>query len=571
LRSEEKRPVTDRAVRGFAAVVLLALGIFACGGGGSATGQDLASDQTLKFAIKDDIGTLDPGHVSSGVDISFTQQIFSGLYKFDQNLKVQPDIASGMPAVSSDGKTYTFHLRKGAKFWNGDPITSKDFLYSWNRAAYLADAYSTVFQPVAGYSAVAPDDPKAPKAKTMEGLTAPDDYTVKAQLSDPAGYWLTELALWTANVVDQKVIGDYTDQNNKANDEWWTKPETAVGSGPFKMTQRTPKQSMEFKPVDGWWGGSPGSLTDIKVEIGVDEVSAVKKFESGGYDIFGFANQKPSIDDQLRYKGDPTKKKLLNIYPTGRTSWLGFNVTQGPFKGIAEGHDGRESFAHAIDRSQVVDIGCGKGATCTAANGGLIAKGLKAYLGDNTDPLAKFDAAAAKAEYQKWDPNGAKVQGLKLSYNTNAVNDTLYGNVQSQIRANLGVSFALDPSDFPSLIKKRNAKQALMFRDSWGADYDHPQDWFDNLFVCAQAKPGGQNSAGYCNPQVDQLVAKADTQPIDQAIPAYKQAQQLMIKDAFDAPLTYDTVPYLVHDYVRGSGYNSLYDFPWTGYKILKH
>jgi len=558
----------------FRALALVGIGAFvafACGGGGGSTGQDLAPDQTLHTTIKDDIGTLDPGHVSSGVDIAFTQEMFSGLYKFDQNLKVQPDIASGMPDVSSDGKTYTFHLRKGAKFWNGDPITSKDFLYSWNRATYLADSYDTVFQPVVGFDKVAPSDPKAAKVKTLEGLTAPDDYTLKAQLTDPAGYWLTELALWTATVVDQKIIGDYTDANNKLNDEWWTKPETAVGSGPFKLTPRSAKQSMEFKPVDGWWGGSTGSLTAVKIEIGVDETSAVKKFESGGYDMYGFADQSPSVDDILRYKSDPAKKKLITTYPQARSSWLGFNFTQGPFKGIAEGHDGRESFSHAIDRSQIVDIGCGKGATCTPANGGLIAKGLKGYLGDNTDSLAKFDPAAAKAEYQKWDPDQSKVKGLKLSYNTTKVNDTLYGNVQSQIKSNLGVSFDLDPSDFPSLIKKRNAKQALMFRDSWGADYDHPQDWFDNLWVCAQAQPGGQNSAGYCNKQVDTLVAKADTQQIDQAVPSYKQAQQIMIKDAFDAPLNYGTQPYLVHDYVKGAGNNSLYDYSWTGYKILKH
>lgn len=556
----------------FRVLVLAALGgliAFACGPGpgGGTQGEQLAADQTLRTAIQDDVETLDPGHVSSGVDISFTQEMFSGLYKFDDHLRVVPDIATGMPEVSSDGKTYTFHLRKNVKFWNGDPVTAKDFLYSWNRAAYLADSYDTVFQPVVGF-----DDTSNQKTKTMSGLSAPDDYTIKAQLSDPAGYWLTELALWTANVVDQKVIGDYTDKNNKANDEWWTKPETAVGTGPFKMVQRTPKASMEFKPVSGWYGGSTGALTDVKIDIGVDSTSAVKKFESGGYDIYGFANQPVSPDDVLRYKADPTKSKLLYLFPGARSTWMGFNEVTGPFKGIPEGHDGREAFSHAIDRNQLVDVALSKGALGSPATGGFIAKGLKGYLGDNADPLAKFDAAGAKAEYQKWDPDGSKVKGLKLSYNTSSINDRVWSNVQSQLKANLGVSVQLDPSDFPTLIKKRNAKQAILYRDSWGADYDHPQDWFDNLFSCAQARPGGGNAAGYCNPTVDSLVKKADeTMDLNQAIPLYKQAQEQMIKDAFGAALFYGVQSYLIQSYVKGAGFNSLYDYYWTEIRILKH
>jgi oligopeptide transport system substrate-binding protein len=168
-------------------------------------------------------------------------------------------------------------------------------------------------------------DVEAGKAPTMTGLTAPDDYTVKAQLTDPAGYWLTELALWTADVVDQKVI------QAAGEDVWWTKPETYIGSGPFKMTARTPKASMEFAPVSGWWGGSTGALKKIRVEIGIDQSSAVKKFEAGGYSMVGPANNPISPDDILRYKSDPTKSKLLSIFPGARSTWMGFNFTKGPF------------------------------------------------------------------------------------------------------------------------------------------------------------------------------------------------------------------------------------------------
>lgn len=541
----------------------------ACGGnsgGSSSGGEALATDQTLRFPIQDDIATLDPGHVQSGVDITFTQEMFTGLYGFDNNLKIVPVIATGNPDISSDGKTYTFKLRKEAKFSNGDPIKAKDVLYSWNRAAYLNDAYATVFDPVKGGP-----DTEARKTKTMEGLTAPDDYTIKAVLTDPAGYWLTELALWTAAVVDQKVIEQADGTDPDKQNTWWTKPDTAVGSGPFKLSERTAKASMAFQPVANYWNGSTGALKNIKVEIGVDQTSAVKKYESGGYDLVGMANNGIGPDDVLRYKGDPTKQKELNIYPSARTTWVGFNFQTGPFKGAADGHDGRQAFALAIDRDQLVDVACSHGATCQKATGGVITKGLKGYVGDGKDPNAVFNKDTAKSEYAKWDPTGSKIAGLQYRFNASASNTKIAQNLQSQWQANLGVKVDLAPSDFPTLIKDRNAKKAIIFRGSWGADYDHPQDWFDNLWTCAQSAPGKGGSEGYCNKDMDTLLNQANTQPIDKAEAQYKQAGEIMIKDVVDANLFYGTQTYVTKPYVKGSGYNSLYDFNWEGIKLLQH
>jgi oligopeptide transport system substrate-binding protein len=219
----------------------------------------------------------------------------------------------------------------------------------------------------------------------------------------------------------------------------------------------------------------------------------------------------------------------------------------------------------------MVDVACVKGATCSKATGGFIAKGLKGYLGDGQDPSSKFDAASAKSTYQKWDPNGSLVKGLQLRYNTSATNTQIFSNVQSQLKANLNVNVELAPSDFPTLINDRKAKQSILFRDSWGADYDHPQDWFDNLFTCATAPAGKGNNSGYCNPAMDKIVQKADTEQITQSESDYKQAQKLMVQDAFGAGLIYQTQSYVTQSYVKGAGFNSLYDYNWEGIRILKH
>jgi len=530
------------------------------GGGGGGGGQGLATDQTLRFPIVDDVEYLDPGKVSSAVDIAFVSNVFSGVVKFDNNLKIVPDLVESLPDISSDGKTYTFKLRKNAKFSNGDPVTSKDVIYSWTRGAAKSQDYGTTFDPVVGGPEV-----EAGKATSMTGLVAKDDQTVVATLSQPAGYFISALALPVAGwIVDQKAV------QQGGDDAWWQKPETLIGSGPYKMTQRTPKASMDFVPVANWWGGSTGTLTKIHADIGISQSSSVQKFEAGGYELIGMANNPPDPDSLLRYKNDPTKTKLLHNFAAARTTWLGFNYLDGPFKG-PQGHDGRLAFAKAIDRGQLADIGCVQRILCVPATGGWLSKGLKGYLGDNQDPNAKFDPTEAKTLLKKWDPDGSKVQGLKVSYNTSDVNDRIFGNIQSQLQANLGVKVDLDKSDFPTLLKKRRAKQTIMFRDSWQADYDHPQDWFDNLFNCQQAAIGKSNNAGYCNPDMDKILTKANTESLDKSVPEYQQAQKMMVQDVVGAPLFYSTQPYFTQSYVDGSGHNGFFDYYWSGIRVLKH
>jgi oligopeptide transport system substrate-binding protein len=558
------------------AAALGALTIAAACGGSSSTGstETLAADQTLRFGMVNDVTSLDPGHVDAAVDITFLTEVFAGLYRFDNNLKIVPYSTTSMPEVSSDGLTWTFHLRHDMQFSNGDKITANDWMWTWARTLRLLGSYASNLEPIKGAT-----DVEAGTATTISGLTAPDNYTLKAQLAAPAGYWLTQLAMPTATeVLDQKVI-------TAAGDDHWTESvATYIGSGPFKMTQRTPKQSMDFAPVKNWWGGDTGKLTAVHVDIGIDQTSLVKKFESGGYELVGMANNPPGPDDILRYKSDPVKSKLLTIYPGARTSGVGFNFVTGPFAskpGATPGTDttnpndpgknGRIAFAESIDRAQLIDIACVHGATCQVATGGPISKGFKGNLGDNGDPYAKFDVAAAKAALEAWDPNKTKRVGLEFRYNSSATNDKYFGNLQAQWKANLNVDVKLVPSDFPTLQRDRKAKIVIFGRESWSIDYDHPQDWFANLFSCAQAKVGRGNDQAYCNPAMDQITAAADALPIDQALPQYVKAMQMLTQDIVWVSLTYGTQSYITQTYVKGAGYNALYDYNWEGIRPLSH
>jgi len=399
-------------------------------------------------------------------------------------------------------------------------------------------------------------------ATQMSGLAKLDDYTLVVTLAKPAGYFIAEVALWPFWVVDQKVIA------TAGEDSWFTKPETLIGSGPFKMTARTPGQSMDFAPVTGWYGGKTGALSRVHVEVVADTTAQVAQYESGVFSLVGYGRQSLPPAAATRYTSDPKLRGQLSLVPIGLTFWIGFNLKTGPFAGIDAGQPGRTAFSEAIDRAALVDALCNQKTDCVAATGGLISKGLQGYLKDGADTNAKFDAAAAKAEYQAWDPDGAKVKGLTYTYDTNPFNKAVCENLSAQWKKNLGVTVACVEMDRKTFFDQRNGACAYpMFRQSWSADYDHPQDWFDYLFVT------GASSSGSCysNPNLDKLVAEADAAPFSQAITNYKTAGYLLIATTAFAPLVYGVQQYLSHPYVKGVGGNALYDDNWTEARILKH
>src|ERR1035437_5966305 len=355
------------AIGGAASLVMVTCG------GGTTTGTGLAADQTLRFPLLDDYATLDPAVADAETDQEIGQNMFNGLVNFDNNLNVVPDIASAMPTVSADGLTYTFPLRKDVTFSNGDKVTSKDVLYSWNRAASMSGAYGTSYggnlSPITGYSTASKNkavgaaletlleanDPSV----TMSGLTAPDAYTVVAKLTAPAGWWLSAIALTdsTGMVVDQNAV-------KQDFDNWWSNPTTAVGTGPYKMTARTPKQSEDFAAVANWWGSPRPTVTKIHIDILQSAASAIAAYEQGSYDIYGYGgwSQAAGVADIKRIQATASEKAQLLLQPKVRTTWVTFNMVNdashtggGPFalSGGQAAHDLRMAFDLAVDKTKL--------------------------------------------------------------------------------------------------------------------------------------------------------------------------------------------------------------------------
>jgi ABC-type oligopeptide transport system substrate-binding subunit len=588
------------------------VGLVGCGGSSGGTTTALASDQTLHFPIFGDFGTFDPAVTDAEIDSEIGQNIFNGPFKYDNDLNVQPDLATEVPTksnggISSDDLTYTIKLRKDVTFSNGDKFTSADVLYSWNRAAAFQGSYASSLGAVDGFNDVAKAvkslKPKKADAKkdpslnqtfaktiqtlleakdpkvTMKGLTAPDDYTVKVKLTDPAGWFLAAIAL-------QDSVGMVVNKNAVAKSprDWWQDPATQVGTGAYKMTAYTPKQSIEFASVDNWWGSPKPTVKKVKIDIRdagpASQTAAIQQWEQGKYDIVGYGGWSSlPTSEVLRIQKDDKEKGLLTLQPKVRTTYVSFTVNSkhpaaGPFSDTnPKAKALREAFALSVDKTALAKTVCSN-ITCAPATGGVITKGLKGYLGDGADPLGKFDPTKAKASLKEGDPDGKLTAKLKYSYNTGGLNDDVATFLQGQWQTNLGIKVDLDPQqDTSAFIKDRQAGKFLMARDGWQADYDHPQDWYDNLWG-AQAEDAAANTSGYAadpNHPYNKTLAEADAKPLDVAMPLYKKLGKMLSDDVVYIPLYYATGAFLIQPWAKGAGTNNFADHLWNSIQMLQH
>lgn len=116
----------SQGVAALAGVASIALILAGCG---QKSGQ---ANKTIKTSTDSELTTVDPSKTTAVGTFNVLNNVDEGLVRLGKNSKVEPGIAKSW-TVSKDGKTYTYNLRKGAKWSNGDPVTAKDFVYSWQR------------------------------------------------------------------------------------------------------------------------------------------------------------------------------------------------------------------------------------------------------------------------------------------------------------------------------------------------------------------------------------------------------------------------------------------------------
>jgi oligopeptide transport system substrate-binding protein len=514
------------------------------------------TNQVLRLAAPNDALTLDPAKIHDPtVGVSLARNVFSGLYRYRNDLVEEPDLAAGMPEITPDGRTWTFHLRHNVHFWNGDPVNAADVLYSWNRVARLrADDYPSAssFEKVQGYA-----DVQAGRARVLSGLHQSDNYTVVASLTEPAGYWLLLLGLWATSVVDESVVAA------KGEDTWWTTPDGLVGTGPFRMTSRDPGKSLDFEPVANWWKGSTGRLKRIHVDVIADQSVAESRYRAGDFDILGYTPEEVGTqvsEETIRsFRADGHLSGELHLRPWMMTAHLGFR-SEGRLGTDAEVQM-RRALSLALDRNRLASVCFGGTQQCAPATGGLITKGLAGYLGDGADPNAKHDVNAAQALLRAWDPAGARrVVRIGVAFIDFL---PLAKEIQAEWRSALQLDVQLDFGESRTIRAKALKGAFDITVGGFLTDYNSPHNWFTNVDAPCQA--------GVANPQFRSLVAAADGKlPVD-GLGDYLKAGQILTGDAACPALVYMEAVQLVKPWVQGAGGNTLYENYWTDLSILKH
>src|SRR5437868_4757801 len=188
---------------------ILLLILTACGGSNapSTTTPTLASRQVLTMPNvgTQEIGVLDPALGPDANSAIVVGMIYTGLVKFDKHLNVVPDQATW--DISSDNKTYTFHLRSGITFSDGTPVTAQTYVYTLTRAL-LPEVKSPTAAMFAGVIAGA-NDVNRGRSKEISGVKAIDDYTLQITLMHPTLHFLELLAKPICFPVNKKLIDQY--------------------------------------------------------------------------------------------------------------------------------------------------------------------------------------------------------------------------------------------------------------------------------------------------------------------------------------------------------------------------
>ena len=511
------------------ALLLLLIGLISASCAGIPLQTASAGTGVLKLYGIDPY-TLDPAMAGDGNSHNFIVQIFSGLVKMDDNLQPVPDIAARWD-ISQDRRTYTFYLRKDARFQDGRQVTAADFKYSWERACNPAtgsDVAGTYLGDIAGVK-----DVVAGKTTQITGVKVISDYVLQVTIEAPRSFFLYRLTYTASFVVDKANVSTGAD--------WWRKPN---GTGPFKLTEWQ-ANAIVLERNDGYYGNRAKLK---RVEFGLWSGSPMNLYETGQIDVTTVAS--PYID-RVNDKTGPFYSQLqvnseLSFY------WLGFNVNRPPFDDPAI----RRAFSLAVDRDKVVSL-VFSGMAATAQ--GILPPGIPGY----NSKIKGIDYDVAKAKDMIAKSRYGSVANLPpLVLTTSGYGGDIQPYLKAiiaQWRANLGVEVTvrvMEPERFLYYLKDEKDN---MFDMGWIADYPHPQDFLDVLF-----RSGAENNYGdYSNPAVDSLLDKAAAEPDDQkSLEIYRQAEQALVDDAAVMPLWFGKDYTLVKPYVSGYELNAM-GFVW--------
>ena len=438
-------------------------------------------DNTLSLQVASEPNKLDPALNSTVDGACLAILSFAGLYTYDAEGKLVPDLAESYE-VSDDGLTYTFTMKDGLKWSDGEELNAEDVVYSWNRLVtpetgadyfYLADGIARK------------------EDKTLDIEASEDGKTFTVNLSAPCAYFLDLCAFPAFYPVPQQSVeaAEGADTNPGA----WCTEAGFVTSGPMTCKEWKHNESMTYEKNPNYHNADAVSLEKVQFMLSADDTAVWNAYEDGSLQ---FSDTIPT--DMME---TAKEREDFHKIPTLGTYYAGFNVNSELFKGktVQQAADMRKAINLLIDRQYIVDtIGQADQeiantfipTTMSDGNGGEFRTNDDAYTYPVEEAKGYFDPSfeAYDANLEearkllegagyKFDEDGTLSDETPISM-TYLTNDS-EGNVKigESIQQDLdviGIKVQVETREWSVFLDERKQGKFDFCREGWLADYDDP-------------------------------------------------------------------------------------------------
>lgn len=508
--------------------VLVSTGINSAVAAEVPAGTVLADKQEIVRHIKDEPASLDPIKAVGLPEAQVARDLFEGLVNQDANGKIIPGVATAWS--TTDNQTYIFTLRKDARWSNGDPVTAKDFVYSWQR---LVDPRS--LSPFAWFAQLAgiqnAGEIIAGKLPVNQlGVSAVDDHTLKVQLDKPVPYFPSLTANFSLFPVPQAVV------EKLGND--WTKVGNLVGNGAYQLQERVVNEKLVLAPNPHYWDHAHTVLTKVTFVPINQESNATKRYLAGDIDI---TESFPKNLYQKLLKDIPGQ-----VYTPDQlgTYYYAFNTQRPPTSDVRV----RQALSYAIDRKIIAEKVLGTGEKPAYHFTPDVTAG---FTPDNgllkQQSQAELDAQA-KTLLQAAGFGPGNPLKLTLLYNTSESHQKIAIAVASMWKKKLGVEVKLQNQEWKTYIDSRNSGNFDVIRASWVGDYNEA-----STFLSLLTSSHSGNIAKFRSADYDRVLEQAsrETDPAERNAD-YNRAEQIIAEQAPIAPIYQYTNGRLIKPWVKG-------------------
>lgn len=485
--------------------------------------------------------SLDPHIVTGLTEYAVMASLFEGLVGEDpDDLSPEPGSAKKWD-ISEDGKTYTFFIRKGAKWSNGDRLTAHDFAYSFERILnpILGAEYAYMLYPLKNAQQYNKGEIKS-FAKV--GARAINDYELILELENQTPYFLSLLTHFAWWPVNKTVIEKF--KTNDVRSTPWTREQNIVTNGPFTLKEWRVNKHIIVEKDPQYWDAETVRLKQIHFYPITDLKTEESDFRAGRLHV----TSSVPVHDIENYKKNKPKK--IKIHSSLSTYYYLLNTDRKPLDDVRV----RKALAYSVNREEITKY-VTKGGEEPAYH--FTPPGTNGYT---SKKLFKYDLEKAKKLLAEAGyPNGKGFPELEILYSTKDFHRSIAEVIQQMWFKNLNIKVNLLNQEWKVYLDTRANQNYDIGRAGWVGDYNDP-----NTFLDLWVKDGGNNHTGWNHPRYDELITLASqTKDRETRFSYFQEAETLLMDEMPAIPLHFSVSKFLIQKSVKGWSSNILNHHPY--------